>query len=86
MDGVPLSVFVQQWTPTGLLSLVVLLVLFGILVPLRTHRDVIKQRDTWQRTAEEALKQNTKLLESAHIADTTFKALKNVADKETEVS
>jgi len=81
-----LELFVRQWGPTGLLSLVVLLIIFGVLVPLRTHRDVIRQRNEWQKTAQEALRQNTKLLESAHIADTTFRALRDVAGKETESS
>lgn len=79
-----MQLFVRDWGPTGLLSLVVVLIIFGILVPLRTHRDVIKQRDAWQRTAAEALKQNTALLETTRTANATFKALKHVAEKEPE--
>lgn len=86
MDGVPLELLLQRWGPTGLLSLVVLLIFFGKLVPQRFHNDVRAQRDEWKKTAEEALKQNTVLLETAHTANATFKALKNVAEKEHETS
>lgn len=60
--------------------------MFGKLIPISIHKDIRAQRDEWKKTAQEAITQNTKLLESAHIADTTFKALKTVASKETEVS
>jgi hypothetical protein len=84
VDGIPLDIFFQKWGPAGLLSVVVLLIFFGRLVPLRFHRDVIKQRDEWRKTAEEALRQNTVLLETAHTANATFKALKSVATEEPE--
>jgi hypothetical protein len=84
VEGIPLEVFLQRWGPTGLLSLVVLLIFFGKLVPARFYRDVTKQRDEWKKTAEEALKQNTVLLETAHTANATFKALKSVATQEPE--
>lgn len=82
MDGIPLDVFLQRWGPTGLLSLVVLLILFGRLIPLYVYRELRAERDEWKNTAKEALKQNTVLLETAHTADATFKAIKAVATQE----
>jgi hypothetical protein len=79
----PLELILKEWGPTGLISLIILLILFGKLVPLSTHNDVRQQRDEWKKAAEEALKQNTKLLESSRVADDTFRALKQVAQKES---
>lgn len=81
---IPLELLLAKWGPTGLLALVVLLILFGRLIPKPTHDDVRQQRDEWKKTAEEALKQNTKLLESSRVADDTFRALREVAQRETE--
>lgn len=84
MEGLPLELFIREWGPAGLLSLFVILVMLGKLVPISIHKDVRQQRDEWKRTAEEALKQNTVLLETAHTANATFKALKAVATQEPE--
>lgn len=86
MDAIPLELFMQKWGPTGLLSLVIILILFGRLIPKTTHDDVRAQRDEYQKALNEALRQNTKLLESSRVADATFKALKDVAEKESEAS
>lgn len=84
MADAPLELFIRQWGPAGLLSLVIISIMFGVLVPVRFYRDIKQQRDEWQRTATEALRQNTKLLESAHVADTTFSALKSVVENEAD--
>lgn len=86
MDVIPLEVFLQKWGPTGLLSLVFLLMFFGKLIPLNMYRELKEQRDEWKKAANEALRQNTVLLETARTANATFKALKDVAEKESEVS
>lgn len=84
MAGSPLELFVREWGPTGLLSLFVIGIFTGVLVPIRFYREIKSQRDEWKKTAEEALKQNTVLLETAHTANATFKALKAVATQESE--
>lgn len=86
MEGIPLEVLAREWGPTGLLALCILGIITGVLVPVRFYREMKEQRDTWQASANELLRQNGKLLESARVADGTFKALKDVATKETEVS
>ena len=86
MGDIPLEVFLQKWGPTGLLSLVVLMLFFGKLIPLNMYRELKEQRDEWRNAANEAIKQNTVLLETAHTANATFKALKDVAEREPEAS
>lgn len=80
----PLDLLVAKWGPTGLLALCVLLIVLGRLIPKITYDDVRRQRDEWKKVAEEALKQNSKLLESSRVADDTFRALKLIAQKENE--
>jgi len=83
MNGIPLEVFIREWGPTGLLSLCIVGIITGVLVPVRFYREMKEQRDTWQKTAAEALRQSTVLLETARTADATFKALKDVATQDT---
>lgn len=86
MNDIPLEIFIREWGPAGLLSLCIIAILTGVLVPVRFYREMKQQRDTWMQSANELMRQNGKLLESAHVADATFKALKDVAIKETEKS
>lgn len=86
MGSIPLEVLAREWGPTGLLALCILGIITGVLVPVRFYRELKEQRDAWMQSAKELTQQNTKLLESSHVADATFKALKDVATKETEVS
>lgn len=44
--------FIEHWGPGGLLTLVVLLVLSGKLVPRSTLRDTQRERDQWRVAAE----------------------------------
>lgn len=81
---IPLELFLAKWGPPGLLAIVVLLILFGKLIPLNTHNDVRQQRDEYKKALDEALSQNSKLLESSRVADDTFRALRQVAQRETE--
>ena len=83
---IPLELLLAKWGPTGLLALVVLLILFGKLIPLNIHTDVRQQRDEWKKAAEEALAQNSQLLESSRVADATFRALREVAQRENETT
>ena len=80
----PLELLLAKWGPTGLLALCVLFILVGRLIPKPTYDDVRAQRDEWKKVAEEALAQNSKLLESSRVADDTFRALRQVAQRETE--
>jgi len=80
----PLELLLAKWGPTGLLALCVLLIVLGRLIPKITYDDVRRQRDEWKKIAEEALAQNTKLLESSRVADDTFRALRRVAQRESE--
>jgi hypothetical protein len=81
---IPLELLLAKWGPTGLLALCVLLIVLGRLIPKITYDDVRRQRDEWKKVAEEALAQNSKLLESSRVADDTFRALRQVAQRETE--
>lgn len=80
----PLELLLAKWGPTGLLALCVLLIVLGRLIPKITYDDVRRQRDEWKKVAEEALAQNSKLLESSRVADDTFRALRQVAQRESE--
>lgn len=83
---IPLELLLAKWGPTGLLALCVLFILVGRLIPKQTHDDVRQQRDEWKKVAEEALAQNSQLLESSRVADATFRALREVAQRENETT
>ena len=58
LDGIPLTF--GELTPWGILTLVVIMLLTGRLIPRSTHADVIAQRDHWQGIASTALDVNVK--------------------------
>lgn len=80
----PVELLLGKFGPVGLLSMFIVLMFFGRIVPKSTLDDVRAQRDKWEATAGELMHQNRKLLESARAADATFKALQQVAGKEIE--
>jgi hypothetical protein len=84
VGGIPLEVFLGKVGPWGLVSAFFLMMFFGRVVAKWVVDDIRKQRDEWQKTAQEALRQNALLLESAKAADATFKALQHVAKEETK--
>lgn len=71
-----------QIGPSGLLTILVLLILLGRLVPRRTMEDVLHDRDEWRaahRISEtaraEAARQVEELLEHAKTTDELLRAL-----------
>jgi hypothetical protein len=71
-----------QIGPTGLLTILVLLILIGRLVPRRTLEDVLHDRDEWRaahRISEaarvESARQVEELLEHARTTDEIIRAL-----------
>lgn len=59
----------------GLVTIAVLLVLFGFLVPRRSLRDVQKERDEWRKLALTAMGQNGQLIQSARVVEDVLQAL-----------
>lgn len=43
----------QEWTPSALLGVAVLMVFFGLLIPRWVMRDVMRERDAWKKIAED---------------------------------
>ena len=41
----------QEWTPTALLGIVVLMIFMGLLIPRWVMREIIKERDAWKKQA-----------------------------------
>lgn len=73
IEGIPLV----QVSASALLTLVVLMILTGRLVPRRTLDDTAADRDHWRRAAEERSAQITRLLTAT---DTSTRALEALAD------
>lgn len=55
----------QEWTAAGLLGLVVLMVLFGWLLPRWTVKEIMKDRDSWKAQATSLLETNRLHAEAA---------------------
>lgn len=55
----------QEWSPVALLSLVVLMVLFGWLVPRWSFIELRKDRDAWKLQATEQREINKTLADAA---------------------
>jgi hypothetical protein len=55
----------QEWTPVGLLGLVVVMVLFGWLLPRWTVKEIMKDRDSWKAQATSLLETNRLHAEAA---------------------
>lgn len=73
IDGLPII----DAGATALLSLVVLMVLTGRLVPRRTLNDLATERDYWRTAAQERSEQLSRLLVAT---DTSTKALEAISD------
>ncbi|MGW1468540.1 hypothetical protein ACWCPT_29860 [Streptomyces sp. NPDC002308] len=88
-----MGINVTQGGAVALLTLVVLMVLTGRLVPRKTYDDLLKERDTWReahtvsekaRTAERA--QTQELLELSRTSAHALQALPRMGlDQESEV-
>ena len=72
---IPIPDWAVQGGAVSLLGFVVLMVLFGMLVPRPFYRQVVKERDMWQKTALTAMGQSEALLPAAQIATQVTKAL-----------
>ncbi len=59
----------------GLLTLVVIMILTGKLIPVRTHRALESDRDLWRQVALTALGQTDALLPAARVTATITQAL-----------
>ncbi len=80
LDGIPL---VQVGAGT-LLTLVVLLILSGRLVPRRALDDAHADRDAWKKVALEQAPQLTQMLEYARTADAVLRSLPVAAARARE--
>lgn len=85
LDGVPLGVL----TPSALLSIVVLMILTGRLIPRRTYDDMMHDRDEWRaahRISEtarvESVSQVDELLEHSRTTSGVLDALRAAALRE----
>lgn len=75
MEGEPVDLLSAiPWEtigPSGLLTLAVLLIIRGDLVPRRVHEAVVNDRDHWREIALQAMSTNAELIEpartSAHV-------------------
>lgn len=69
----------SQLSLAGLVALAVVLVLSGLLVPRRTVKDLIQERDDWKtafQTSEEArAEQGEQIRELTELAKTTYAAI-----------
>ena len=72
---IPIPDWAVQGGAVSLLGFVVLMILFGMLVPRPFYRQVVKERDMWQKTALQAMGQAEALLPGAQIATQVTKAL-----------
>jgi len=75
----------QQWTLSGIVGLIVLMVLFGWLLPRWTVKDIIRDRDAW-KTQALSLKDTARLLaeaakENAEPAKTVAKVITAAQDR-----
>jgi hypothetical protein len=55
----------QEWSPVALLGLVVVMILFGWLLPRWTVKEVMKDRDAWKAQATSLLETNRLHAEAA---------------------
>jgi len=59
--------WVTQGGAVGLLAVTVVMVLLGWLIPIRTHRETVRERDLWRTIALKAMGQAEALLPAARI-------------------
>lgn len=55
----------QEWTPVAVVSLIVLMILFGWLIPRWQVREIMKDRDEWKAMAIAQQKISSDLAEAA---------------------
>jgi hypothetical protein len=55
----------SEWTPVAVVSLIVLMILFGWLIPRWQVREIMKDRDEWKAMAIAQQKISTDLAEAA---------------------
>lgn len=67
--------------PVGLLSLGVLLVFLGWLVPLRTYRALERDRDYWRQAALKSMGHTEALMPAAEIATEVTRAFSEATSK-----
>ncbi len=65
----------QEWTPVAVVSLIVLMILFGWLIPRWQVREIMKDRDEWKAMAIAQQKISTDLAEAAKANAEPAKAL-----------
>ena len=59
------GISLADWSSGAILAVVVVFILLGRLVPKATLDRVEKERDHWRSVAEEAIRQNSKLIDAA---------------------
>ncbi len=80
MDGLPIpGEWITQGGAVGLLTIVVLLILSGRLIPRSTYRALERDRDHWQEAALKAIGHADQLLPAARITTEMVTALASAA-------
>lgn len=71
----------------GIVTLVVILIIRGDLVPRKVHLEALADRDRWRRIAEETTAQNRQLIDSSRLSVNAMQAIvarAHAADHEQE--
>lgn len=75
MDLAALLPILKEWGAPGLVTVTVLAILTGRLVPLRFYRAVAEERDQWREAAMKASQQKEELLPAAQITSAVVRQL-----------
>jgi hypothetical protein len=71
--------WIVQGGAVGILALVALMVFMGWLIPLRTYRQLERDRDFWREVALKSIGHTDALLPAAQIATEVTRALSDTA-------
>lgn len=74
----------QEWTPVAVVSLIVLMILFGWLIPRWQVREIMKDRDEWKATAIAQQQISRDLAEAAKANAEPAKAVAKVISDKAE--
>lgn len=66
---------------TGFVTLIVLLIILGKLIPLPWYKDIVKDRDTWREIAMNLDKQNQQLMQAGRLTVRTVEAVAQHAQR-----
>ncbi len=76
IDGIP----ILDFGAGALVTVFVLAILTGRLIPRRTYDDMREERDTWRASAERSAEHATKLLDNSELTVEIVKSVKRLAE------